>query len=85
MKEYDRRSKARLIAMISRSEMDFIDRVGKDALFSTGKKLSRTDVITAIIDAIAELPITGRDIRTRKELRARIDKAIEERLQKGVN
>jgi len=48
MKHHHNSSKARLIAMISRDEMDFIDKLGKDALFSTGRKLSRTEVIAAL-------------------------------------
>ena len=72
-----KKSKARLIAMISRQDMDFIDRIGKDALFSTGKKLSRTDVVSAILSAIAQLPIHGKNIHSETELREYIQKAIE--------
>ena len=76
MKDHKSDSKARLVAMISRDEMDFIDKIGKDALFSTGKKLSRTDVISAIIDVMHEFPMTGRGIHTKDELHARILNAI---------
>jgi hypothetical protein len=69
--------KARLIAMISRDEMDFIDRIGKDALFSTGHKLSRTEVVSAILDAVAQLPISGRNIHSKAELHDYIIQAIE--------
>jgi len=72
-----KKSKARLIAMISRQDMDFIDRVGKDALFSTGKKLSRTEVVSAILSAVAQLPIHGKNIHSEAELREYIQKAIE--------
>ncbi len=76
MKDQKNHSKARLVAMISRNEMDFIDKIGKDALFSTGRKLSRTDVISAIIDVMHEFPMTGKGIHTKDELHARIIKAI---------
>ena len=72
-----KKTKARLIAMISRQDMDFIDRIGKDALFSTGKKLSRTEVVSAILSAVAQLPIQGKDIHSENELREYIQKAIE--------
>jgi hypothetical protein len=60
--------------------MDFIDRIGKDALYSTGRKLSRTEVVSAILDAIAQLPITGKDIHSEGELREYVRKAIASRL-----
>ena len=69
--------RARLIAMISREEMDFIDKLGKDALFSTGRKLSRTEVVSAVLDAVASLPITGRNIHSKEELHSYITKAFE--------
>jgi len=69
--------KARLIAMISREEMDFIDRLGKDALFSTGRKLSRTEVVSAVLDAVASLSITGRNIHSKEELHNYIMRAFE--------
>ena len=82
MKSQENDIRARLIAMISREEMDFIDGIGKDALFSTGHKLTRTDVIEAILDAVAALAINGKDIHTKEELTGQILKAIEEKISK---
>jgi len=79
MKPNNRDTKARLVAMISRDEMDLLDRIGKDALFSAGRKLSRTEVVSAILDAVASLPITGKNIHSKEELRNYIIKAIEEK------
>ena len=69
--------KARLIAMISRQEMDFVDKISKDALFSTGHKLTRTDVISAILDVVSQLSVTGRGVYTEDDLRERLRRAIE--------
>ena len=77
MDEFYKDQKARLIAMVSREEMDFIDRIGKDALYSTGRKLTRAEVVSAILDAIASLPITGKGIRSEEVFREYILKAIE--------
>lgn len=82
MKHHHASSKARLIAMISRDEMDFIDKLGKDALFSTGKKLSRTEVIAALIDVMTEFPMSGRGIHSRDELHERIIQAIRTNLER---
>jgi len=79
--------KARLIAMIHRKEMDLIDRIGKDALFTTGRKLSRADVVSAILSAVAQLGINGKNINSEEELREYIEEAIKANLNvqnKGV-
>lgn len=77
--------RARLVAKISREEMDFIDKISKDALFSTGHKLSRADIISAIIDAIAEMPVTGKNIHSKEELRNYIDKIILDKIKEWEN
>ena len=81
MKDHQEQSKARLIAMISRDEMDFIDKLAKDALFSTGRKLSRTEVVSALIDVMHEFPMTGRGIHSKQELHERILKVIRNKIE----
>jgi len=80
MKANNNDQKARLIAMIHRGEMDFIDKIGKDALFTTGRKLSRADVVSAILSAVAQLAINGKNIQSEEELREHLEKAIEANL-----
>jgi len=79
MDRMNKQERARLVAMISRAEMDFLDKIGKDAMFSTGKKLSHTDVISAIIDAVASLEANGRNIHSKQELRERFLSAMSKR------
>jgi len=81
MKANGKSKKARLIAMLSRDELDFIDRIGKDALFSTGKKLSRTDVVSAVLEVVASLPVTGKNIHSEQELREYIESALRAKAQ----
>ena len=80
MKTNNNDQKARLIAMIHRGEMDFIDKISKDALFTTGRKLSRADVVSAILSAVAQLAINGKNIQSEEELCEHIEKAIKENL-----
>ncbi len=72
--EISRKAKrvGRIVAFLTREQIDFIDKVGKDALFSTGKKLSRTEIIQAIVEAARKLNVTGKDIKTGDELEERI-------------
>ena len=64
--------KGRIVAFLTRDEIDFIDKLAKDALFSTGHKLSRTDIIRAIIDAIKVKDISGEGIHSKSELENRL-------------
>ncbi len=62
----------RVIALLSREQVDFLDQVGKDALFSTGRKLSRTKIISALVELIRSLDIDGRGIRDIEDLKEKI-------------
>ena len=47
-------NKGRIVAFLTRTEIDFIDKLAKDAMFSTGHKLSRTDIISALVDTVMD-------------------------------
>ncbi len=66
------KSKGRVVALLTREEIDFIDRISKDALFSTGHKLSRTDVIRALIDAVKLKEINGEGVHSKAELEKKL-------------
>jgi len=66
------RQKGRIIALLTREEMEFLDKVGMDALFSTGHKISRIDVISALVEAAMELKLSAEDVATKEDLVARI-------------
>lgn len=72
--EISRKAKhvGRIVAFLTREQLDFIDRIGKDALFSTGKKLSRNEIVRAIVEAARKLDLSGKDIRTADELETRM-------------
>ncbi|MFA5068749.1 MAG: hypothetical protein WC300_00790 [Candidatus Omnitrophota bacterium] len=62
----------RVVAFLTRSEIDYIDSLAKDALFSTGRKLSRTDIIRAVIDCIKSNRVNGKGISSRQGLEKRL-------------
>ncbi len=62
----------RVVTFLNRNEVDFLDKVGKDALFSTGLKLSRTKLIAWLVDFIKELNINGQEIKSEKDFINRI-------------
>jgi hypothetical protein len=40
----------RVVTFLNRDEVDFLDKIGKDALFSTGLKVSRAKLISWLVD-----------------------------------
>ena len=66
----------RVITFLTREEVDFLDKVGKDALFSAGSKLSRSKIISAIVNVIRKLDISGSGLHSRRELESRIIRAM---------
>jgi hypothetical protein len=64
--------KGRIVAFLSREEIDFIDKLSKDALFSTGHKLTRTDIVQALVDAARACDINGEGIHSKPELERKL-------------
>jgi hypothetical protein len=62
----------RVVTFLNRDEVDFLDKLGKDALFSTGLKLSRAKLIAWFVDFAESLKINGEGIKSEKDLEKRI-------------
>ena len=54
----------RVIASLNREQLDFLDKIGKDALFSAGVKLSRTEILSAMVNVLKRLPLTGEGVHS---------------------
>jgi hypothetical protein len=59
----------RVITMLDRKEVEFLDKLGKDALFSTGRKLSYNDILRGLIDFAMEVGVTGEKVDSEKALK----------------
>ena len=68
----------RVITFLTRDELDFLDKVGKDALFSAGTKLSRSKIISALVNVIRKLGIDGCGLSSKKELESKVIKAMQD-------
>jgi len=66
----------RVIAFLDRSQVDYLDKIGKDALFSRGVKLSRAKIISCLVDILTELEINGEGILSLEQLKQRIKERI---------
>jgi len=62
----------RVITMLGREEIDFLDKMGKDALFSTGRKLSYNEILRGLIDYAMEAGISGDNIDSPDTLKLKL-------------
>ena len=73
----------RVIASLNRAQVDYLDQLGKDAQFSSGIKLSRTEILAAMLNAMKRLDLTGEGITTAEQFEQRIVDAIMHRIRGG--
>ena len=66
----------RVIASLNRQQVDFLDKIGKDALFSAGVKLSRTQILSAMVNVLKRCHLTGHGVRTPEQFEHLIMRAI---------
>lgn len=81
-----RKSKAidkhRVITMLNREELEFLDRLGKDSLFSTGHKLSYNEILEVLVDAAMESGITAETIGSLNALKEKMLSKVQESKEK---
>ena len=68
--------KVRTVAFLTREELDFVDKLSKDARFSTGHKLSYSDILRALINAFKNTNIDSKGVKSSKELEQRLTEMI---------
>lgn len=55
------------VTMLTRQEIDFLDKLGKDAHFEYGHKLSRGVILAELVKLLMRLGIKVKDINLKKE------------------
>jgi len=71
----------RVVTFLTREELDFLDKLEKDMMFSTGKHLSRAQIIQDIADILTQTKMNASGIKDDGELKARIMEAIAKLVQ----
>ena len=66
----------RVIALLNRAQVDYLDKLGKDAQFSSGIKLSRTQILAAMVNALRRLNLTGDGVANAEQFEQRIVDAM---------
>lgn len=76
---------SRVITFLTREELDYIDKISKDSLFSTGSKLPRAKVLEAMVEACMESGITGEGIHSKEELMKKIFNEVAKKALEEIN
>mgnify|MGYP001365161776 FL=1 len=64
--------KERVVTFLNREEVDFLDKLGKDALFSTGAKISRAKLISWLVDFAEHLHLNGEGLKSEDDFENRL-------------
>ncbi|MBL7070780.1 MAG: PilZ domain-containing protein [Candidatus Omnitrophica bacterium] len=64
--------KCRVIALLKRDEVEFLDKLAMDSLFSTGTKLSRVEIISALVSVAMLLELSASNVKSKEELVDRV-------------
>lgn len=60
--------KHRVITLLDRDELEFLDKLGKDALFASGHKLSHTEILKVLVIMAMEMDLSWESIDNIKSL-----------------
>ena len=66
----------RVVTFLTREELDFLDKLEKDAMFSTGTHISRSKIIEDLADIITRTKMDAVGIKDNGELERRMMDAI---------
>jgi len=69
---------------LNRNEVDYLDKIGKDALFSTGLKVSRAKLIAWLVDFMQKLQVSGEGIKSERDFENRIIEVLRKTLKGPV-
>ncbi|MCM8799891.1 MAG: hypothetical protein NC900_04120 [Candidatus Omnitrophica bacterium] len=75
----------RVVTFLNRQEIDFLDKIGKDALFSSGTKLSRAKILAWVVNFLKILDIDGNNLKSELDFQEKIYKKIKEILNQNYS
>ena len=66
----------RVVTFLNRGEIDFLDKMEKDMMFSTGKHVSRSQILQDMAELLAKTKIDAAGVKDNLELKQRIQDAF---------
>ena len=80
----DKTNTHRVVTFLTRDELEFLDKLEKDMMFSKGIHISRSKIIEDIVDLLAKTHMDASGIKDNQELEKRILAAIAKLVQEGA-
>ena len=66
----------RVVTFLTRQELEFLDKLEKDVIFSTGMHISRSQILQDLAELLAKTNMNAIGIRDDQELKAKMAQAI---------
>lgn len=69
-------SRHRVVTFLTRQELEFLDKLEKDMMFSTGRHISRSQILQDLAELLARTNMSAIGVKDNAELEKRIIDAI---------
>lgn len=66
----------RVVTFLTREELDFLDKVEKDVMFSSGKYISRSQILQDMAELLAKTKMNATGIKDNEALKTKMQEAI---------
>lgn len=66
----------RVVTFLTREELEFLDKLEKDMMFSTGTRVSRSKIIEGLVDLLAKTHMDANGIKNSQQLEEKIAQSI---------
>lgn len=66
----------RVVTFLTREELEFVDKLEKDMMFSVGTHISRSKIIEDLVDLLAKTRMSASGIKNNQEFEEKIKEAI---------
>jgi len=74
--------KHKVVTFLERKEVEFLDKLKNDALFSTGHKLSYNDILKGLVDLAIDAHLNAENVDSIEKLEEKMYEKIREMLEK---
>jgi hypothetical protein len=68
----------RVITMLARNEVEYLDKLGKDSLFSTGRKLCYSEILRWLIEFAMEVGFSGENVNSIIEFKEKLVEKVKD-------
>lgn len=78
MQEPNNKERVKVVTLLCREQLDYLDQLGKDSLFHKGKKLSRSQILSGLVDVLIKAGISAAELKEGEgELPSQLLKALQ--------